>query len=86
LIRIAVIFVNYGPYHVARARAVARLRGIDPYFVELAALQELYSWVADKRVLEDRLVTVFDCPYEELSSRTGSAANYWPFWSNSRRG
>lgn len=68
-LRIAVLFVNYGPYHVARARALAHLPQFDPYFIELAAEQKVYPWTADKRDLGDRLITLMNQPYETCSSR-----------------
>ncbi len=68
-IRIVVIFVNYGPYHLARASALLRHPQVDPYFIELAATQKLYPWLGDKQKLGDRLITLEDKPYETCSGR-----------------
>lgn len=68
-IRIALMFVNYGPYHLARALALMPLGGIEPYFIELAASQKKYPWLADKRKLLGRLITLTHKAYEQCSSR-----------------
>src|SRR5260370_39744572 len=63
--RVAVVFVNYGPYHVARARGLASREDIDPTFIELASAQRKYTWESTKRLLGDRLITLMDRPYED---------------------
>ena len=57
------MFVNYGPYHLARAAALAA-REPNAWFIELAASQDLYPWTARKDVLDGRLITLEDQPYE----------------------
>ncbi len=39
--RAVVIFVNYGPYYVARAAALIK-PSLDAYFIERAAVQDFY--------------------------------------------
>jgi glycosyltransferase involved in cell wall biosynthesis len=65
-----VIFINYGPYHLARAAALARLPDLDAWFIELACSQKIYPWIADKSILADRLITLLDRPYEHSSVST----------------
>lgn len=66
--RVAIIFVNYGPYHVARARALLRQRDIDPTFVELASTEQKYAWSADKQEIAANLATLSENPYETCST------------------
>ncbi len=40
--RVAVIWANYGPYHLARAKALAELCALAP--IEMAAVQRQYGW------------------------------------------
>jgi 1,2-diacylglycerol 3-alpha-glucosyltransferase len=67
--RIAILFVNYGPYHLARVRALMNRPQFDPYFIELAEAQKVYPWTADKRDLGERLITLAHQSYESCSSR-----------------
>jgi 1,2-diacylglycerol 3-alpha-glucosyltransferase len=66
-IRTAVVFVNYGPYHLARSRALLIHPRIDPYFIELASAQNKYPWSAERAELGDRLITLCEGPYEHCS-------------------
>jgi 1,2-diacylglycerol 3-alpha-glucosyltransferase len=66
-IRTAVVFVNYGPYHLARSRALAAHAQIDAYFIELASAENKYPWRAEKDELHDRLITLCKGPYEHSS-------------------
>jgi 1,2-diacylglycerol 3-alpha-glucosyltransferase len=65
--RVAVIFVNYGPYHLARARALIGNPGLDPYFIELAPAQNKYPWQAEKSFLGERLITMSERRYDDSS-------------------
>ena len=67
--RVAVIFVNYGPYHIARARALADRPDFDPIFIELASAQRKYTWEIDKEILCGRLITLATQPYEDCQPR-----------------
>lgn len=64
MIRAAVIFTNYGPYHIARGRALADQPEIDPIFIELAREEKLYPWIADKDAISNELITLSDQAYE----------------------
>lgn len=66
-IRVSVIFVNYGPYHLARARALAAHPQLDPYFIELASAQNKYPWQAEKDRLGGQLITLSHRKYDECS-------------------
>ena len=65
--RVTVIFVNYGPYHLARARALIGQPRLDPYFIELAPAQNKYPWQAEKSFLGERLITVSEGKYDDCS-------------------
>jgi 1,2-diacylglycerol 3-alpha-glucosyltransferase len=65
LIKSVVIFVNYGPYHVARAAALRQNTALDPTFIELSSTQKHYPWSANKDAICDRLITLSARPYEE---------------------
>lgn len=68
-IRAAVIFLSYGPYHLARAMALANSPDVDPVFVELCSSEDARLWRADKSCLNGRLKTVAGRPFEECSQR-----------------
>jgi 1,2-diacylglycerol 3-alpha-glucosyltransferase len=79
-IRAAIIFINFGPYHLARGKALAHHPEVDAYFIELAAEQKLYPWTADKDKLAGRLVTISPQAYElsaksELTRKIVAALN-----------
>ena len=67
LIRAAIIFANYGPYHVARALALLRAGQIDTTFVELAASEGKYPWHEGKAALGERLLTLHPGRFEECT-------------------
>lgn len=73
-LRAAILFVSYGPYHLARAKALLRVPGVEPFFIELSSVEQKYEWEADKREFGDRLVTAVDVPYESCSKATISRA------------
>jgi 1,2-diacylglycerol 3-alpha-glucosyltransferase len=68
-IRTAVVFINYGPYHVARARALAAHPQIEPYFIELASMESQHPWLAEKAELRGRLITLCEGTYERRLER-----------------
>jgi len=45
--KMVVIFTNFGPYHMARIRALTRYFTVDA--IELASYQRMYGWVEDKK-------------------------------------
>ena len=52
--RVALLWTNFGPYHVARARALAGV--VDLTTIEFAKRQELYGWDAWKADLKSHVV------------------------------
>lgn len=69
MIRTAVIFVNYGPYHVARVKGLAKAEGIEPHFIELASEQKKYPWQTSMGQSEITLNTLTHAPFEQVSFR-----------------
>jgi glycosyltransferase involved in cell wall biosynthesis len=67
LIRAAVIFVNYGPYHMARARGLARIAGIDACFVELGTEEARHPWLIDRSRVNVDLHTLVRGSYDQVS-------------------
>ena len=65
MIRAAVIFTNYGPYHVARARALTKIEDIEPVFIELGSEDRGIPWEPDRKAISDSLVTLVDGAYDE---------------------
>ncbi|MDQ6671602.1 MAG: glycosyltransferase family 4 protein [Chloroflexota bacterium] len=64
--KVAVIFVNYGPYHRARALALQSVMHLEPHFVELASAQALYPWHASGPADTLTLTTLARGEYEQL--------------------
>lgn len=56
-VRLAVIFVNYGAYHRARALALQSIARLDPHFIELASAQSIYPWHASAREANTLTIT-----------------------------
>lgn len=66
---IAVIFTNYGPYHLARMEAFHRLassKGWNVIGVELARTELKYPWQANVSTLPYPFISVFDQPLETI--------------------
>ena len=70
MIRAAVIFTNYGPYHVARARALTKNEAIEPVFIELGSEDRGIPWEPDRKAISDSLVTLVDGVYDESPTST----------------
>lgn len=68
MIKVAVIWINYGPYHIARAKALARVDGIKPIFIELASMEHLRPWKVRQKDDQIQLVTLFNKPYEKCKT------------------
>lgn len=65
-LRIAVIFINFGPYHVARAQALSDMAGVSPYFIELARSVKTHPWeIPDRQLIPLRLHTLVERAWEE---------------------
>lgn len=65
-IRAAVLFSNYGPYHVARASALMAVDSIDPHFVEIARSERKYPWEVSVANRPLQVTTLFAQPFEDL--------------------
>jgi 1,2-diacylglycerol 3-alpha-glucosyltransferase len=68
-LHIVLIFANYGDYHLARARALTRLEGIETSFVELVAAVDRSPWWTGKRDFDRQVITLADSSYEGSSMR-----------------
>jgi 1,2-diacylglycerol 3-alpha-glucosyltransferase len=69
---IAVIFTNYGPYHLARLEALyrqAKLKGWKVVGIELSRTEQKYPWKADVSALACPFISVFEQPLETISVR-----------------
>ncbi|MBI0446537.1 glycosyltransferase family 4 protein [Deinococcus sp. DB0503] len=64
--KISVLFINYGPYHLARARALHALLGERVQFLELASAQQTYAWQTQRAGLPFPLRTLTERRYEEV--------------------
>ena len=62
--RAALLHINYGPYHIARAKALALAAEVEPHFIQVAARQDKYPWVVKGNGHTVPLVTLSDQPYE----------------------
>lgn len=58
---IALLFVNFGPYHIARLTALRAIAKVDA--IEYAMEQGLYGWIVDKSKLQ--LLTLQDSALED---------------------
>ena len=67
--RVAVIFINYGPYHVARAKALAQVEDIQPTFVQLGSRERNAPGAADTDAISGSLVTLTEGYYEQCPQR-----------------
>lgn len=79
--KLAIMYNNYGPYHLARLQATARLgkeRGVEVVGLELASQEAIRDWRRENR-REVKVVTVFpdrvveDIPPLELARGTWAA-------------
>ena len=62
-----ILYLNLGPYHVARLRALAStLPGLVA--VQVANTQNLYPWQSSKAAKQFQHVTLFDRTFESISS------------------
>jgi glycosyltransferase involved in cell wall biosynthesis len=65
--RVALIFTNYGPYHLARSRALTVSSDLDLTFIELASKERLYPWVVDDKSIP--LITLSEGHYEDAPKK-----------------
>jgi glycosyltransferase involved in cell wall biosynthesis len=67
--KIAVVIVNYGPYHLARARALNMIGKVDASFIELASSVESHPWLSAAPESQITLRTMCAGPFEERTYR-----------------
>ena len=72
--RLAVIWTNFGPYHVARIRALTKY--FDVAAIQLAGSERLYGWVAEMKGLNASIHTLCDGAWED-QSRVSVAYRLW---------
>jgi glycosyltransferase involved in cell wall biosynthesis len=65
MIRAVIVWVNFGPYLLARARALTRIEDIDAHFVELAPEERIRSWKIARDALDFPLTTLTNTAYEQ---------------------
>lgn len=65
MIRVAVLFTNYGPYHLAWAEALSKVRDIEVDFIEFAPKQRLHPWRTLRENLDLPITTLVDTPLEQ---------------------
>ena len=76
-LKVAVVFISFGPYHLARAQALAALNGIAPHFIQLAESIGTHPWrMTDAQLSSIDLITLARQPYEETTYRQ-LAASLW---------
>jgi 1,2-diacylglycerol 3-alpha-glucosyltransferase len=63
--RLAVIWANFGPYHMARARALAKI--CDVIAIQFAEFQRLYGWRPERHANEFELVTLSNASLEDAN-------------------
>jgi 1,2-diacylglycerol 3-alpha-glucosyltransferase len=66
-IRTAIIFSNYGPYHLARAKALVEARGLRPVFIQLAKSIGSHPWRPAELCTELSLKTLSELPFERCA-------------------
>lgn len=69
MIRAVVLFTNYGPYHIARARALAQVKDIETHFLELARVEKKYPWQIEGEERTLPVTTLVQGAYEEVSGQ-----------------
>lgn len=66
--KIAILFINYGPYHLARIKASQKLFKqvlLDVIGVELSRSDSEYAWKTDSQNFSVPIVSIFDEEYHE---------------------
>jgi len=77
--KIALCWINLGPYHVARAQALSRL--CDLSVIELARFQRQYGWDVNRNEIEFEIVTLARGAWEDQ----GALATSWHCWKQLSR-
>jgi len=65
VIKAAIIFINYGPYHLARARALLKIPDLCPSFIQLASSIGSHPWRVEEEAVALTLRTLSRLPYEQ---------------------
>jgi 1,2-diacylglycerol 3-alpha-glucosyltransferase len=68
-LKVALIFINLGPYHFARARALAETEGISPFFIELVGFDDSHPWQVPNKYRSSIKLTT-------LSNNTRASTDY----------
>src|SRR5208283_6181733 len=63
----AILYVNLGPYHIARLRALSATLS-DIIAIEIACEQKLYPWRPARDDMGFRHVTLFQEPFESVAA------------------
>lgn len=69
IIKVAIIFISYGPYHIARARALREIPDLRPSFIQLASSIDSHPWQVEGELSAPELHTLSERPYERCSYR-----------------
>lgn len=80
MVKTALLFRNYGPYHFARLAAFSqacRHRNWQSVGIELARSESDYGWITETHHLPDNFVTVVPDQVLETVSRRQIAINLW---------
>lgn len=73
MLKVAVLFVNFGPYHLARLAAFKKLCDRQHWQmigIELARSDQVYQWRTQLDAFPGELHSVFDCSLQAVSSWT----------------
>ena len=58
MIKAVIIHVSFGPYHLARAKALTRVNGINPMFIALTRGEQSHPWKVDGQSCSVPLITL----------------------------
>ncbi len=64
MIRVMLVWINFGPYHIARLDALARLPHLNVLGVELSSVEALRNWVVDGEPGRFQSETLWEGAYE----------------------
>jgi 1,2-diacylglycerol 3-alpha-glucosyltransferase len=67
--RVAIVVFNLGPYHVARARALAQVPGLQPCVIEITSQLGSHPWITNRENIGFVLRTLSHRPFESCSYR-----------------
>ncbi|KIE59171.1 hypothetical protein A946_00040 [Methylacidiphilum kamchatkense Kam1] len=67
-IKVLIAFINYGPYHIARAKELLKYKEINPIFLELSSSTLAHPWSV-RREDSIPLITLLNRPYERITKK-----------------